>query len=117
MSLRPLPQPTGDSAPFWKACRDGQLTMQRCAACRRMQFYPRLYCAHCLSEQMTWEIVSGKGEVYSFSTIHRALSPAFKDQVPYIVAAIDLVEGPRMMARLIDCAPGDVHIGMPVEVT
>jgi uncharacterized OB-fold protein len=117
MSTRPLPQPTGDSAHFWKACSEGQLTLQRCGACGRLQFYPRLYCAHCLSPQMTWEIVSGKGEVYSYSTIHRALSPAFKDQIPYVVAAIDLAEGPRMMTRLVDCAPEDVHIGMPVEVT
>jgi uncharacterized OB-fold protein len=90
--------------------------MQRCAACSQLQFYPRLYCVACLSDQMTWEIVSGRGDVYSYSTIYRALSPAFKDQVPYIVAAVDLREGPRMMTRLVDCAPGEVHVGMPVEV-
>ena len=90
--------------------------MQRCAACGRLQFYPRRYCVVCLSDQIAWEIVSGRGTVYSYSTIYRALSPAFKDQVPYIVAAIDLREGPRMMTRLVDCAPADVHVGMPVEV-
>jgi hypothetical protein len=117
VSTRPLPEPTGDSAPFWEACREGRLTLQRCTACGRLQFYPRRYCTGCMGDEMTWETVSGRGTVYSYSTTYRALSPAFRNQVPYIVAAVDLSEGPRMMTRLVDCTPAQVHIGMPVAVT
>lgn len=70
-----------------------------------------------MSDDMTWQVVSGRGEIYSYSTIYRALSPAFRDQVPYIVAAVELSEGPRMMTCVVDCAPADVRVGMPVEVT
>lgn len=71
----------------------------------------------CLSLDLRWENLGGRGTVYTYSTVHRALSPAFKDQVPYIVAAIDLDEGPRVMTRLVDCTPADVRIGLRVEVT
>src|SRR5205823_4667701 len=96
---------------------EGRLTMQRCMQCGHLQFYPRRYCTRCLCDRLSWETISGDGEVYSYSTVYRALSPAFKDQVPYIVASVELREGPRMMTRLIECSPADVHVGMPVEVT
>src|SRR5437762_1445195 len=117
MSARPLPAPTGDTAPFWKACREGRLSLPRCADCGHLNFYPRRHCVRCLSLDLAWEDLCGRGVVYTYSTVYRALSPAFKDQVPYIVAAVDLDEGPRLMTRLVDCAPADVRIGLRVEVT
>lgn len=60
--------------------------------------------------------MSGRGTVYSFYVAHRPAHPAFRDRVPYVVALVDLEEGPRMMTNIVDCPPEDVHIGMPVEV-
>jgi uncharacterized protein len=116
MTTRPLPEPTGDTAQFWQSCREGRLTVQKCSACAHLQFYPRRYCTECLGDALTWETVSGRGSVYSYTTTQRALSPAFKDKVPYVVVAVDLAEGPRMLAHLVDCAPEDVRIGMAVAV-
>lgn len=114
---RPLPTPTGDSEPFWRACKANTLTAQRCADCGRLQFYPRRYCTRCLSERLEWNTLSGRGVVYSHSTVFRALSPAFQNDLPYIVAVVELDEGPRMITQIVGCAPSAVSVGMPVEVT
>ncbi|MSO92510.1 MAG: Zn-ribbon domain-containing OB-fold protein [Rhodospirillales bacterium] len=114
---RPLPTPTGDSEAFWRACKKEMLTAQRCADCGRLQFYPRRYCTSCLSERLEWSTLSGRGKVYSHSTVFRALSPAFQKDIPYIVAVVELAEGLRMMTQIVECAPEAVFVGMPVEVT
>jgi uncharacterized OB-fold protein len=61
--------------------------------------------------------VSGRGKVYSFVTFHRVYHPAFEGDVPYVVALIELEEGPRLLSNIVDVAPEDVRCEMPVEVT
>jgi uncharacterized protein len=104
-----------DTRPFWEATKRSELLIQYCPQCSTYQFYPRVVCKNCLSD-VEWVVSSGKGTVYSFSVVHKAFNPEFKDKVPYIVALISLDEGPRMMTNLIGLAPEDVKIGMPVEV-
>ncbi len=117
MSGRPVPEPTGDSEPFWRACRAGRLIVQRCANCQRLQYYPRNMCTECLSERLDWETMSGRGTVYTHSIVHRALNPAFEADLPYVVAVVELDEGVRLISRIVDCTPAKVVIGMTVEVT
>ena len=112
---RPLPKPDEDSEPFWRACRDGELRMQQCDACGEVRFRPSAVCSACLSEAFHWQALSGRGQVHSFGVVHRALVPGF-DDVPYIVALVDLEEGPRMTTQIVGCDIGDVQIDMPVVV-
>ena len=77
---------------------------------------PRTLCPHCSSARLTWTQVSGKGQVYSFTIINRAPSPAFAAAVPYVVAVVKLAEGPHLMTNIVDIAPDSVRIGMPVKV-
>lgn len=112
---RPLPVPDGDTAPYWEAAREGRLMIQRCGGCDRHVFYPRSICPHCGSVELEWVQASGRGTVYSYTVVHRAPSPAFKEDVPYVVALIDLDEGVRMMSNIL-APPGDVKIGARVEV-
>lgn len=112
----PLPKPDKDSEVYWQAARRHELLLQQCSDCERFRFYPRSVCPHCLSDKFRWRPSSGRGRVYSFTIIHRAPTPAFRDQVPYVLALIDLDEGVRMMSNVIDCDPGVVRIGLRVEV-
>jgi len=114
---RPLPRPDGDSEFYWAAARRHALMLQQCDECGRFRFYPRAICPFCLSEKLQWRQVSGRGVIYSFTVIYRPPSPAFHDQVPYVLALIDLPEGVRMMSNIIGCHPKDVYVGMPVVVT
>ena len=113
MTEKPYPIPDGESQPYWDGVREGRLTIQRCLECRRHVFYPRSVCPHCMGD-LEWVPASGRGTVHSFSIVHRA-PEEFKDEVPYVVALIDLEEGVRMMSRIVD-APEAVSIGLPVEV-
>ena len=111
---RILPSPTPLSEPYWQGCRDGVLRLQHCSGCGRYQFYPRNLCSHCSGRELVWRDASGRGRVATFTMVRRGVSPAY--EAPYIVALIDLAEGPRMMSWLVDTGSEDVVIGAPVTV-
>lgn len=116
MATRPLPEPTPVSAPFWEACKAHQLLLQECETCGHTQFYPRSLCTVCMSDELRWRPAQGRGTVYSYSTVHRALVPGFEEDLPYVVAMIELEEGVRLLSQIIGCAPEDVTIGLAVHV-
>lgn len=116
---KPLPVMNEESRPFWEACREGRLMLQRCGDCGGYVYYPRALCTHCHSGKLTWEEVSGEGVIYSYTVCHRPAGPAFSGDVPYVVALIDLKEGPRMMSNIVSGDPGspeNVKIGQAVRV-
>ena len=113
---RPLPVVSDITKPFWEAAANNKLIIQKCAACGKSQFYPRLFCTHCLAEDLIWIDCTGKGTVYSYTINHRAPNPFMKDRLPYVVAAIDLDEGVRMIANIIDSPIDQVKIGAKVHV-
>jgi len=110
------PVPTPESEAFWQACSEGRLLIQRCNACGHLQFYPRLLCTACASAEVAWHEASGSGRVKSFTIIRRAVSEAYAGDVPYVVALIELAEGPTMMSNVVGCEAEDVYIGMSVSV-
>lgn len=116
MALPPLPKPYQDTAPYWDAAKEHKFVIQQCDDCGKFQFYPRGICSHCHSSNLSWRDSEGKGTIYSFTVSERAPHPGFKDRLPFILAMIDLAEGPRMMSNLIDCDPDTLKIGMPVKV-
>ncbi len=112
---KPIPTPTLETAPYWEGCRRHQLRIQRCANCHQYQFFPRICCAKCFGKQVDWVIASGRAKILSFTIVRRPVSPA--NEVPYVVALVTLEEGPQMMTNIVGCAPEEVMIGLPVEVT
>ncbi len=115
--LKPLPEPNKLSKTYWEACKEKRLVIQHCRECGAYIFYPRALCPGCMSSDLEWKEVSGKGTVYSFSVVHRPLGKPFADDVPYTVAIVELAEGPRMMSNLKDVDPQKVRVGMPVQVS
>jgi uncharacterized protein len=115
MIEKPLPVVDEDSQPFWDAARRGDLLLKLCSSCRQYHFFPRSICPHCHSDAVAWAPSSGRGTIYSFTVARRPSGPAFKDDVPYVIALVQLDEGPRIMTRILADAEA-VHIGLPVEV-
>jgi len=111
----PLPEPSELTAGFWDAARREELVLQRCRSCGTLRHYPQLLCPGCTSSEWDWAPVSGRGVVHSFTVTHQAFHPAWADRLPYVVATVELDEGPRMVSDL-DEDPGDVAIGRRVEV-
>lgn len=118
-SAKPLPQITPITQPFWEAAKNKKLVLQRCNSCRSFVWCPRPYCSECGSDQMEWKAVSGRGTVYSFTIIREVVghgARGFEKDIPYIVAWIDLEEGPRLCSNVVGCPIEKVKIGMSVEV-
>jgi uncharacterized OB-fold protein len=111
---RPLPQPTRLSAPYWEGCKQGVLRVQRCRDCGTFVFIPQPLCTSCMSEGLEWVESTGRGTLYSHSTVHRPQQPVF--EVPYTIGIVELEEGYYMLTNLIDVEPEQVEVGMPVEV-
>lgn len=113
---RPLPETQPWSKPFWEGTKQGKLLIQHCKDCNVNIFYPRKVCPECWSKNMDWITASGKAKVYMFSTAYDMVEPKFMADLPYTVAYVNLEEGIRMMTRIVECDPADIHIDMEVEV-
>ncbi|MFC6885415.1 MULTISPECIES: Zn-ribbon domain-containing OB-fold protein [Actinomadura] len=111
---RPVPTPSPLTAPYWDACGRGELALQRCAGCARYVHFPEPACPYCGGADLPYETVGGRGAVHTFTVVHRAFLPGFAP--PYAVAWVELPEGARVFGGVTGCPPGDVRIGMPVEV-
>jgi uncharacterized OB-fold protein len=108
-----LPKPTIISAPFWDGCREGELRLQQCTACRRHIFYPAYICPHCGASSLEWKKTSGNGTVYSCTVVERQ---AGANDEPIVVGLIQLDEGPIMMSNVRADDPYAVAIGARVSV-
>ena len=113
---KPLPNPGLDSLVFWGGCKKHQLLIPRCRKCGTYHFFPRFFCTKCLSTDLEWVKSSGRGEVYTFTIIEKAGIGAFAEEVPYILALVQLEENVRMMSNIIECPLEKIRIGMKVEV-
>jgi len=113
---KPIPIPNEDSQPFWNSLKEHKLKIQKCRQCGQFRFPPRIICPNCLSLESEWTEVSGKGKVYSFTVVHHAYWPGYKDELPYVVALIDLEEKVRLTSNIVGCSPQEVEIGMDVQI-
>lgn len=111
---KPLPDLDPVSSRYWSAAAEGRLLIQRCPACGERQFYPRALCVACGADP-EWEEASGRGRVHTFTVIRQQGARGFRDETPYVVAMIDLEEGPRLMGNVTGCGVEDVTVGMPVR--
>ncbi len=112
----PAPVVNADSAPYWEGARNDRLLLQKCSDCGTLRFFPRYLCTECGSDNTDWVEAAGRGTVHSFTVVHRAAFPEFQAQTPYVVALIDLEEGPRMMTNIVGADALDVAIGDAVTV-
>jgi hypothetical protein len=116
-SGRPLPQPDDDLvAAFWEHCAREELRFQRCSACATWRHPPRLRCARCGSPDFTWERSSGRGRVYSWTVTHQSPLRAFIARGPHAVLVVELEEGVRMVAGLVEASPSVLRLDLPVEL-
>ncbi len=115
---RPLPDLTEeDTHEFWAATRSGRLVYQQCAQCDTVVFYPRRHCTGCTSGRLEWKTSKGTGTIYTYSVVRQSYHPFFRSQVPYVVAWIDLDEGPRLVSNVLGISAPDLSlIGKRVRV-
>ena len=114
---KPLPNVNQDSKEFWSGCKVHELRFQKCKDCGHIRWPASMICPLCYSRDTQWIVGSGKGKVYTFVVYHVAYHPGFKDEVPYVVAVVELEEGPHLLTNIVGCRPDEVRCDMPVEAT
>ncbi len=112
----PVPENPEPTKPFWEAAKRHELVMPRCKRCGDLFWYPREQCPICFSQDLDWVPVSGKGRVYAYTIVYQAAHPEFQKEAPYVLAAIDLDEGTRIISNVIECPVEEVKVDMPVTV-
>jgi hypothetical protein len=112
---KPQPTPTSISQRFWEAAREKVLVVQHCSNCDHHIFYPRNLCPYCWSDSLNWVTASGAAGLAAFTVIHKPGHPAFVEDTPYVVALVDLAEGPRMLTNV--HAPSEqIRVGMALRL-
>ncbi len=112
-----LPSPTPETAPYWEGAKAHELRLQYCNDCKEHFFYPRIFCPKCLSMNVEWKKVSGKGTLLTYVLSARP-APGFEDELPYAIAIVKLAEGPHLMTNIVETelTPENLPAGMAVEV-
>jgi uncharacterized OB-fold protein len=114
---KPVPRPLNPewTKPFWEAAKRHELVIPRCKTCDQLFFYPRSECPRCLSNDIEWMKVSGRGHLHTYTVVYQPANAAFRDDTPYIYAVVQLNEGPRMVSNVVQCEIEAVRVDMPLE--
>ena len=118
MSALPAPRPpfNPEAAPFWTAAAEGRLVLPVCDACGHHIWYPRSWCPACGTDAITWTELSARGTVYARTVLRKGMGP-WGAAAPYVVAYVELAEGPRVLVNIVTDDPETVVIGTPVAAT
>jgi len=115
----PVPFVQPEVKVFWDATAQGKLLLPKCNDCQTLIWWPRPFCPSCGSLSIDWsQEASGKATIYSYTINRRGAGdlPEYREPVPYVLAYVDLAEGPRIMTNIVDCDPETVKIGQAVEL-
>jgi uncharacterized protein len=104
--------------PFWDAAADHRLVAPRCAECGRFRMPPTPFCPGCHSQVLEWPTLSGRGTIYSYTVVTRAIVPGTEDSIPYVPAVISLdgADETRLISNVVDVPIDCVHVGDAVSV-
>ena len=115
-SKKHLPRIDEENKWFWEACARHELILQKCRACSTLRYTPRALCPACLSAETDYVRSSGRGRVYTFTVTVQNQAPGFREELPYVLAYVELDDGPRILSNVVGIPPEEVSVGMPVAV-
>jgi uncharacterized OB-fold protein len=116
LSTRPKPLLDTWNKPFWAACAEGKLTLQRCKATGKCFFPPAPVSPFTGRPDWEWITASGRGTLWSFVVFHQGYFPGMRDELPYPVVMVKLEEGPYLLTNIDGLKPEDLRIGMRMAV-
>jgi hypothetical protein len=113
---KPTPVPTEWSRPYWEGARQHKLLLKKCGKCGQIDHPPYLFCTNCMAEEHEWVEASGKGTLYAYAINTFGVPFPFWDDMPYVLAIIDLDEGPRMISNIVECDHDRLENQMRLDV-
>lgn len=115
--LGPLPRPDALTEPFWQACRERRLVLQRCDGCAAFQHPPEIICHACLGERLSWVPAPETGTVYTAVNVTHRVYPGTEDVLPYNVVLVELDGiGVRVYGNIVGAVFAEIAIGSRVRV-
>jgi uncharacterized OB-fold protein len=115
-TTQPTPVTTRWSERFWEGTEAGEFLLQKCSDCGKFAGYPKVFCPHCYSDSLEWVQSTGRGTIYTFSTVLANPPSTFIDELPYTIVLVDLEEGVRFLSGLTDVSHEEIRVGMRVEL-
>lgn len=112
---KPLPRPTPISQPYWDALRAHEVRIQQCQDCQHWIFFPRAHCPACASRNLAWRRIEGTGTICSYTVTHVPTLPEFTDEMPQLLAVVELDEGPHLNTTLVGTKPDALKVGQRVR--
>jgi uncharacterized OB-fold protein len=112
-----MPKISDDTAPFWQGCKERRLLFQRCSECGNMRYPASIVCPDCHSTACEWVESKGEGRIYSFVVFRRAFHPAMDGRIPYVVAVVELDEGPSFLTNIVGTDPAQIRCDQRVRLT
>ncbi|MEC2057395.1 Zn-ribbon domain-containing OB-fold protein [Peribacillus psychrosaccharolyticus] len=117
---KPIPLKNQDNSPYWEGADRHELILQKCDSCKAYSHPPGPSCAKCGSTELSWERQGNDihGKVYSYIISYRPFLPGFQDDLPLIIAIVELekVKEVKLIGNILSCSPEDIAIGMPVKM-
>ena len=117
----PAPMVDKHTLPFWEACGEHRLTVQRCTDCNHAQHPPAPICSACRANSFEQTEVSGQGTLYTYTAVHQPIT--YEEKLPFIIAVVELdvsgtdcANGVRMMTNIVDAEDNELEVGQPVEL-
>lgn len=112
---KPLPRPTPLSQPFWDGLKAHEVRLQVCEDCGHAVFFPRSHCPACGGRRLAWRRVSGQATLYTFTVARVPTLPEFTDEMPQLLAVVELDEGPHLNTTLVGVDPESIRVGLRVR--
>ena len=110
----PLPYASWETRGWWEGAGRGEIVLQRCTSCGLVQHKPRAVCVKCLTDTIEHFVASGQGTIHTFTVTHQNMVPPFSGQLPYVLAYVELDEGPRVLTNVVGVDPATLTIGQAV---
>ncbi len=102
--------------PYWDSLKEHAVKVQKCSSCGTLRYVPKELCYNCQSMDVTWTTISGTGEIYTYTVVRRAPTPAYQEEAPYTIVHVTMSEGFRMIGTLNGIDVDNVAIGQQVKV-
>ena len=115
--MRIVPVPDELTAPYWAAAGEHRLAVQRCESCGRLAHPPVARCPACHGDTFAWPAMSGRGRLHTYTVATHSVHPVSEGHTPYVIALVELEEGPRILTNLRGIEPDAVRVGMELQVT
>lgn len=112
---KPLPTPTPTTQKFWDGLRNREVWIQYSPSSEKWVFYPRILAPGTLVDDLEWRQVSGMGKLYTFTIARKPTAPPWNDDLPQLLAVVELDEGPRITSELVNVQEDSIRVDMRVR--